>query len=73
MKKIFNDLKAKSKIIPDIITYTDCINSCVLSGDIPAALEYFEELKTKKMIPNIFTYNVLLRVLAEGTFFPKLF
>ncbi|PNX86180.1 pentatricopeptide repeat-containing protein, partial [Trifolium pratense] len=56
----------RSKIIPDVVTYSSLIDGLCKSGRIEYALELVDEMRCREVIPNVVTYNSLINCLCKS-------
>jgi pentatricopeptide repeat protein len=49
----------------DVVAWTAMIQAYSIHGQTTEALQLFKEMKTQGIVPNEFTYSIILSVLAE--------
>ncbi|OWZ23087.1 hypothetical protein PHMEG_0002079 [Phytophthora megakarya] len=58
------DLLETHGYLPDVFTYTALIDVIARNGDLPAAIEKYEEMRLSTSKPNIVTYTTLIRAVG---------
>jgi len=65
INQVFKDM-TRLDIKPNDITYNTVLDLCVALGCIKEAWIFFDEMKSKSIIPDLFTYSILVKGLKES-------
>ncbi|KAK9688771.1 hypothetical protein RND81_09G009800 [Saponaria officinalis] len=52
---------------PDVCTYNVMINACRMQGDLVSAWKVFDEMRKRRIQPNVVTFSTLIVVLCESS------
>ncbi|KAL3644637.1 hypothetical protein CASFOL_009817 [Castilleja foliolosa] len=63
---LFDEMKCKKKLTPDVVHYTTLISGYCLHGDISDAVNLFVEMNENGLRADIITYNVLAGGLSRN-------
>ncbi|CAH2038074.1 unnamed protein product [Thlaspi arvense] len=58
--KCFKALESSKGIIPDLYTYTSMIDAHCREGELDEAYALFQDMKQRRIVPDVVTYTVLL-------------
>ncbi|KAJ4827634.1 hypothetical protein Tsubulata_008251 [Turnera subulata] len=63
--------KERPDLVPDVVTYTTLVRGYCMKQEVDEALVVFEEMVSRGLKPNEFTYNTLVKGLSEVQRFDK--